>query len=815
MDLDVDALDAQDAIASSIEHIVPKTDDPRTPAFTFRAIFLGCLFGIGLSLANSVWAFRTNASISTSGATFAVVASYPLGLLWHRFVPAHSFWNPGRFSVKEHVVIYVLTHASSVPYGMENVVSQAMPTLMNNQNITFFHALAFVFVTQFTGFGFAGLCRRFLVKPAAMLWPTTFSTLAIGSGLDSEATRTEFIIEEGIEVQRGVEQSPPTSTASDSHLLRISVPQLKLDGPDKTVEPLEFPTTTTDSPQSRPKVYKTTRQQAFWYSFLGMYLYSFIPEFLFPALQTVSICTRSSFEGLSSGAMGTYNALASSTNGVGLFSFTFDWYYIQAGYLTTPWWAILCFVAGNMVLSWGATILLYQSDTWGLNTVMTTDSINPILNSVKLFNGNPNSTTHKLGSVVNPAFFYNVSSNYDLNSTAYQDVSPIHITSFFAVQYGSSFLTIAAVLSHVGLWYGKTIRRQVKSALNQVADSFDAMDLHNQMMSEYWDPPDWMFLVFAVLMGVMCFCVTMFTPFVMPWWGVLLNLSVTGVLIVPCGIIQAISGIGISISVLAEFMMGSIVPGQTVAVMAFKSLALNNLNQGILLVSGLKLGHYLHVPPAAIVGAQFLGTAINAIASTSVTWVMMFHSGELLDANHGEWQYMVYQTFYSDGAIWGAIGPKRFFGIGSLYEGLLWCFLVGFLCPFGPWLCDRYLYPAKFWKYVNFPLIFTLSGVGGFQNTILSAMLVGFTFQVVVFKYRKQWYHTFNFVMASGFDMGLGIAVLSIAILGISGLKPPYNALNPNLENVPLDYYCYAGANYLDFDCKYYSLKNSSDPRAC
>ncbi|KAJ3029070.1 UNVERIFIED_CONTAM: hypothetical protein HDU68_000197 [Siphonaria sp. JEL0065] len=571
MDLNVEALDAQDAISSSIEHIVPKTDDPNTPAFTFRALFLGCLFGIGLSLANSVWAFRTNASISTSGATFAVVASYPLGILWSRMLRPHPFWNPGKFSIKEHVVIYVLTHASSVPYGMENVVSQAMPTLMNNENITFFHALAFVFVTQFTGFGFAGLCRRFLVKPSAMLWPTTFSTLAlfasfhnietpstankrvsVMSNFNSESTKAEFIIEDGIDMPpRLVEQSPPMSTSSNSLLLKISVPKLRLDG-----------------------------------------------------------------------------------------------------------------LAGNTVESPRAPI------AWKLNNVMTIDSLNPVLNSVKLFNGNPNSTTHKLGSVVNPSFFYNVSSNYDLNSTAYEDIS----------------------------------------------------------------------------------------------------------------------GIGISISVLAEFLMGSLVPGQTVAVMAFKSLALNNLNQGILLVSGLKLGHYLHVPPAAIVAAQFLGTFINAIASTSVTWIMMFHSGNLLNASHGEWQYIVYQTFYSDGAIWGAIGPRRFFGVGSLYEGLFWCFLIGFLCPLGPWLCDRYVYPATFWKHVNFPIIFAFAGVGGFQNMILSAMLVGFVFQVVVFRYWKQWYHTYNFVMASGFDMGLGIAVLSIAILGIAGLQSPYGPLNPNLANVPLDY---------------------------
>ncbi|KAJ3065822.1 hypothetical protein HDU98_010820, partial [Podochytrium sp. JEL0797] len=433
----LDSFDPNDAIASSVDYITPLADDPETPAFTFRALLLGCLFGIGLSLANSVWAFRTNASITTSGATFAVVGSYPLGLLWHKYVPHHKFWNPSKFSVKEHVLIYVITHASSVPYGMENVVSQAMPTLMNNSDITFFHALSFVFATQFMGFGFAGLCRRFLVKPKAMLWPTTFSTLAVfvafhniatGSastrrdsvliGPDSsETTHAEFVIEDTPLPDLGqLSRQISWSSTSDSLKKQTPIVDSQIESGQETFEP----------------VYKTSRQAAFWFSFLGMYLYSFIPEFFFPVLQSISICSSSSFAGLKVGSLGFFNTISSSTNGVGLFSITLDWYYIQAGFLTTPWWAILCFAVGNIFLSWVATVLLFTSDTWGLSRVMSTDKINPVLNSVHLFNGNPNSTSHQLGSPVNPTFFYDATSNYALNQTAYEDVSPLHITPFFA-----------------------------------------------------------------------------------------------------------------------------------------------------------------------------------------------------------------------------------------------------------------------------------------------------------------------------------------------------------------------------------------------
>lgn len=50
---------------------------------------------------------------------------------------------------------------------------------MGNDKITFLEAFGWVMATQFIGFGLAGLCRRFLVKPKAMMWPSTFGSIAL------------------------------------------------------------------------------------------------------------------------------------------------------------------------------------------------------------------------------------------------------------------------------------------------------------------------------------------------------------------------------------------------------------------------------------------------------------------------------------------------------------------------------------------------------------------------------------------------------------------------------------------------------------
>ena len=46
--------------------------------------------------------------------------------------------------------------------------------------------------TQLTGFGLAGLCRRFLIRPASMVWPQTLVVCALVNtlhGKDEEAAQ--------------------------------------------------------------------------------------------------------------------------------------------------------------------------------------------------------------------------------------------------------------------------------------------------------------------------------------------------------------------------------------------------------------------------------------------------------------------------------------------------------------------------------------------------------------------------------------------------------------------------------------------------
>jgi OPT oligopeptide transporter protein. len=67
-------------------------------------------------------------------------------------------------------------------------------------NLGYWFDLVLVLGTQVTGFGIAGLCRRFLVWPASMVWPQNLVTCALFNTLHanddgvSGITRYKFFI---------------------------------------------------------------------------------------------------------------------------------------------------------------------------------------------------------------------------------------------------------------------------------------------------------------------------------------------------------------------------------------------------------------------------------------------------------------------------------------------------------------------------------------------------------------------------------------------------------------------------------------------
>ncbi|KAJ3224980.1 hypothetical protein HDU81_008239, partial [Chytriomyces hyalinus] len=168
-----------DEIYEIIDAVVPRTDDPTLPASTFRAWFLGLFFGILICAANTIFTFRSNSFSITPFVT--VLLAYPCGLIMAKVLPS-GFLNPGHFNYKEHALIYVMTSCmASPPYALYNIIGQKYQ--LYQTDLSLIAAFGFAIVTQCFGYGFAGLTRRYLVRPAAMIWPSNLATIAMLNSL--------------------------------------------------------------------------------------------------------------------------------------------------------------------------------------------------------------------------------------------------------------------------------------------------------------------------------------------------------------------------------------------------------------------------------------------------------------------------------------------------------------------------------------------------------------------------------------------------------------------------------------------------------
>ncbi|KAJ1547631.1 hypothetical protein HK405_005327 [Cladochytrium tenue] len=716
---DIPEAEYLDEIYDIIDAVVSRTDDPTIPALTMRTWILGVFFGFLYALVNTLFTFRTNQI--TVSPFIAVLLSYPLGHGMAYILPKVSVFglfslNPGPFSVKEHALIYVFVSACTSPaYALYNIIGQRYQ--LYEESLSVAACVFFGITTQCFGYGLAGICRRFLVRPAAMLWPSNLSTIALLNSLHK---------------------------------------------PD--VDP------------SLPM----TRLRFFFYVVLAAFVYEWFPLYIAPLLTAVSLlCYGAS----SSSNPDVLRVLGSAYNGLGFLSFSFDWSLISWwNPITTPLWAVINQFVGLWFFAWVLTPIFWAKSMYGKDYELGAlpsegpngSGIFPIghaMNTAALMNRN--------GSYVKSRWFVDTSS-LTLKEDYYQEQQPIYISTWFANIYLTSFITFTACLVHVGLWYGKDVWHRFRTAMSEL----DKHDIHAKLMDAYPDVPDWWYIILLVATLIMGIAVCQWGGFQLPWWGVLLGFALAAISILPIGTIQAISGQQIGLNVISEFMIGLILPGRIGAVMAFKTFSYMAMYQGLFLVQDLKLGHYMKIPPRAMFTVQLFSTILAVVVNIFTSFIIYEGFGRTTDhVIEGDdtsplvwkiqtdppvgWTANGYNVFLNAGAIWGAIGPARFFGPGSPYVNTLYGFLVGAVLPIFPYFMHKWQ-PHSFWHLVNVPLLtITSLDPGQTMSFLTTPVLVAFGVNYFLKKFHHAWWKKYAYVMSAGLDGGTAIA-LTVTFLAFS-----------------------------------------------
>ncbi|KAJ8770489.1 hypothetical protein K2173_017980 [Erythroxylum novogranatense] len=480
-----------------------------------------------------------------------------------------------------------------------------------------------------------------------------------------------------------------------------------------------------------------SRMRFFVVVMAASFIYYAFPGYLFPILTFFSwVCWMWPHSI-------TAQQVGSGYHGLGVGAFTLDWAGISAYHgspLVTPWHSILNVGVGFILFIYIIVPICY----WKFNTF---DARKFPIFSNQLFT----STGHKYDTtkILTP--------NYELDITAYNSYSKLYLSPLFALSIGSGFARFTATLTHVALFHGRDIWRQSRSAMKNMK-----LDVHAKLMRNYKQVPEWWFYV--LLVGSVASSLLM--SFVwkkdvqLPWWGMIFAFGLAWVVTLPIGVIQATTNQQPGYDIIAQFIIGYVLPGRPIANLLFKIYGRISTIHALSFLSDLKLGHYMKIPPRCMYVAQLVGTLVAGVVNLAVAWWMLDNIDNICDVENlhpdSPWTCPKYRVTFDASVIWGLIGPRRLFGPGGLYRNLVWLFLIGAFLPVPVWILSK-MFPAKKWiPLINIPVIsYGFAGMPPATPTnIASWLIAGTIFNYFVFRFNKRWWQKYNYVLSAALDAG-------------------------------------------------------------
>ncbi|PWY74905.1 small oligopeptide transporter [Aspergillus eucalypticola CBS 122712] len=286
---------------------------------TLRAWAIGLIFATIGSALNMLFSMRDPYIVIPS--YVAQVVAYPVGVAWAKFVPSKKFrffgiecnTNPGPFSKKEHCLIVVMANATfggGAAYATDVLLAQRA---FYNQRFGWAFEIFMCISTQMLGFGMAGFFHRFLVTPAAMIWPSNLINCTLFSALHDHS------------------RPDPTKVAG----------------------------------------WRIGKYRFFLYVMIGSFCWYWIPGVIAPFLSVFAWVTWIKPQNA------VINQLFGGDTGLSLIPMTFDWTQISGfnfSPLIAPWHAIANTLIGMFIFFWIVTIGMHYSGMWWFEYLPISDS---------------------------------------------------------------------------------------------------------------------------------------------------------------------------------------------------------------------------------------------------------------------------------------------------------------------------------------------------------------------------------------------------------------------------------------------------------
>ncbi|KIY65641.1 OPT-domain-containing protein [Cylindrobasidium torrendii FP15055 ss-10] len=485
-----------------------------------------------------------------------------------------------------------------------------------------------------------------------------------------------------------------------------------------------------------------SRMRFFAYVFVGMFVYFWFPNYIFQALSYFNWMTWIAPQNV---LLAAITGSVASTGGLGLNPIpTFDYNQItvQGDPIINPFYTTVNLFFGCL-LTLPIIVALWVNNVWYTGYL-------PI-NSNGVFD--------------NTGARYNVSLAVDDNTLfdheAFKQYSPAYLAASNILLYGFFFAAYSSTISHSILYHRHEIWQGFKNILARKSFTADAKyDVHSRLMSKYKEVPEWHYMIVLVIsIGIGAAGVGAYPTHTSPavvLYGLLLAL----IFCVPVGIIRAVTNAEITLNVLAEFFGGLWFPGNANAMNFFKSYGYVTTAHTLSFAQDLKLAHYTHIPPKITFWCQMVATFLSTFVSLAVINFQMVSIPDVCAPNQPDrFTCPGANTFFTASVLWGTLGPSRMFGAGAIYNGLIWCFLIGFVLPFVFYFLNN-RFPIT--RYFHLPVFFLGALIWAPNNlsNIWPAVPLSYAFNVFIKKRYLGWWSKYNYVMASAIACAIAISAI-------------------------------------------------------
>lgn len=222
------------------------------------------------------------------------------------------------------------------------------------------------------------------------------------------------------------------------------------------------------------KTFNTDKAEAKWRTkfffiiFGAIFVYEFIPQYMFPMLGGISIVCLAKDD--SQWAQFLFGGLGTN-EGMGMFQLSFDWSLLSSYTpLVIPLWIQLNVYFGILIL-WIIAPILYYYDVWHAQ------SFPYLSNSIFLRN-----ETAPNGREIYPQHEV-LNADNSLNQTLLEEIGRPEFATTFAINYIFINFAVTATITHVALFYGKQIIQSFRTVRQKITSHEE--DIHMKLMRNY------------------------------------------------------------------------------------------------------------------------------------------------------------------------------------------------------------------------------------------------------------------------------------------------------------------------------------------